>query len=101
MPSRLHCLRFAPTFITLAPVEALYVAVYDIVPQSAIVAEVYGTTGEAQVEPSHRFGIRWGSEKLIIAATCSNASDGSGDAGFEIGLLQHRSRGARARRALG
>lgn len=63
------------------------VAVYDIVPQSAVVAEVFGTTGEAYAKPSYRFGVRWESKKLIIAATYSNTFDGSGGAGFEIGLM--------------
>jgi len=62
-------------------------AVYDIIPQSAIVAEVFGTNGEAESEPRYRFGVRWESKKFIVAATYSNAFDGSGGAGFEIGLM--------------
>jgi hypothetical protein len=53
------------------------VAIYDIIPQSAIVAEVFGTTGEAWSDPRYRFGVRWESKKLIIAATYSDAFDGS------------------------
>ena len=63
------------------------VAVYGIVPSSAIVAEVFGTTGEAASEPGYRFGVRWESKKLIIAATFSDTFDGPGGAGFELGAL--------------
>ena len=62
-------------------------AVYDIIPQSAIVGEVFGTAGEAFAEPSYRFGVRWESENLVIAATYSDAFDGSGGAGFELGII--------------
>jgi hypothetical protein len=62
-------------------------AVYKIIPQSAIVAEVWGTTGEAYAEPSYRFGVRWESDKLIVAATYGDSFDGSGSPRFEIGLI--------------
>ena len=62
-------------------------AIYDVIPQSAIVSEVFGTAGEGYAKPSYRFGVRWESEKLIIAVTYSNAFDGSGGAGFEVGLM--------------
>jgi len=62
-------------------------AIYDIIPQSAIVAEVFGTTGEAESDPRYRFGVRWESKKFVIAATYSDAFDGSGGAGFEIGFM--------------
>lgn len=62
-------------------------AVYDVVPQSAIVAEVFGTAGEAYAKPSYRLGVRWESPKLIVAGTYSDAFDGSGGAGFELGFV--------------
>lgn len=62
-------------------------AVYGVIPQSAIVGEVFGTAGEAYAEPSYRVGIRWESPKLVIAASYSDAFDGSGGAGFELGLM--------------
>ncbi len=62
-------------------------AIYDIIPQSAIVAEVFGTAGEAKSDPRYRFGVRWESKKFVIAATYSDAFDGSGGAGFEIGFI--------------
>jgi len=63
------------------------VAVYDVIPQSAIVAEVFGTTGEAYSDPRYRVGVRWESKKLIIAASFSEAFNHSGGAGFEIGFM--------------
>jgi len=51
------------------------------------VAEVFGTAGEAKSDPRYRFGVRWESKKLVIAATYSDAFDGSGGAGFEIGFI--------------
>lgn len=62
-------------------------AFYDIIPQSAIVAEVSGTAGEAYSDPRYRVGVRWESSKLIIAATYSDAFNNSGGAGFEIGFI--------------
>jgi hypothetical protein len=62
-------------------------AIYDVIPQSAIVAEVFGTTGEAYAPPSYRTGVRWEGKKWVVAATYSDAFDGSWGAGFEIGVL--------------
>lgn len=63
------------------------VAVYKIVPQSAIVAEVFGTTGEAYAKPQYRAGVRWESKHLIIAATYGAQFSGSGGPGFELGFM--------------
>ncbi len=62
-------------------------AIYGVIPQSAIVAEAFGTAGEAYAEPSYRFGVRWEGKKWIVAATYSDAFDGSGGAGFELGIM--------------
>ena len=62
-------------------------AIYDVIPQSAIVTEVFGTAGEAYAPPSYRVGVRWEGKKWIWAATYSDAFDGSGGAGFEIGFI--------------
>ena len=63
------------------------VSVYDVIPQSAIVAEVFGTAGEAYAKPSYRMGVRWESPKWVVAGTYSDAFDGSGGAGFELGVI--------------
>lgn len=60
---------------------------YGVIPQSAIVAEVFGTAGEAYAAPSYRVGVRWESRKLVAALTYSEAFDGSTGAGFEIGII--------------
>jgi hypothetical protein len=62
-------------------------AIYDVIPQSAIVTEVFGTTGEAYAPPSYRAGVRWEGKKWIVAGTYSDAFDGSVGAGFEIGII--------------
>ena len=62
-------------------------AIYDVIPQSAIVSEVFGTAGEAYAPPSYRAGVRWEGKKWVVAGTYSDAFDGSGGAGFEIGII--------------
>jgi hypothetical protein len=63
------------------------VAIYGVVPRSAIVAEVFGTTGEAYTEPAYRAGLRWESTKLIVALTYTDAFDGSAGGGLELGFM--------------
>ena len=63
------------------------VAFYDVIPQSAVVAEVFGTAGEAYADPAYRFGVRWEGKKWIVAGTYSNSFNGDGGAGFELGVM--------------
>ncbi|WP_296702173.1 hypothetical protein, partial [Algoriphagus sp.] len=63
------------------------VAVYKIIPSSAIVAEVFGTAGDASSPISYRAGVRWESKHVIIAGTYSDSFDGSIAAGLEIGIV--------------
>jgi len=64
------------------------VAVYGIVPQSALVGEVYGTAGGAYAEPQYRVGIRWEpSSTFVGAATWSHGFEGAKSGGVEIGVL--------------
>ena len=62
-------------------------AVYKVIPQSAIVGEVFGTMGEAYAEPSYRVGVRWESPRVVVAATYGNSFSGSGSPRFEIGAI--------------
>jgi hypothetical protein len=62
-------------------------AIYGVIPQSAVVAEVFGTAGEAYADPAYRFGIRWEGKKWVVAATYSDAFNGDGGAGFELGVM--------------
>ena len=62
-------------------------AVYKIIPHSAIVGEVFGTTGEAYAEPKWRLGVRWESPRVIIAASYGDSFSGGGSPRFEIGAI--------------
>jgi hypothetical protein len=62
-------------------------AVYKVIPQSAIVGEVFGTTGEAYAEPSYRVGVRWESPRVVVAATYGDSFSGDGSPRFEIGAF--------------
>ncbi|GGZ74413.1 hypothetical protein [Algibacter mikhailovii] len=62
-------------------------AVYSIIPESAIVGEVFGTAGQANAPFSYRAGVRWESPKWIAALTYSSAFSSSHGAGLEIGLM--------------
>jgi len=64
------------------------VAVYGIVPRSAIVGEVFGTAGGAYAEPQYRVGVRWEpSNTFVGAVTWSHGFKDSRSAGAEIGLM--------------
>ncbi len=62
-------------------------AIYKIIPQSAVVGEVFGTAGGAYSPLSYRAGVRWESPKWIVTGTYSRAFNKSYGAGFEIGLM--------------
>lgn len=62
-------------------------AVYKVIPQSAIVGEVFGTAGEAYSEPQYRAGVRWETKYVITALTYGAALDGSRGAGVELGVM--------------
>ena len=62
-------------------------AVYKIIPSSAIVGEAFGTTGEAYAEPTYRIGIRWESPRVIVAGTYGDSFSGDGSPRFEIGIM--------------
>jgi len=62
-------------------------AVYRIIPSSAIVGEVFGTVGEDYARPQYRVGIRWESPHVIVAGTYGRQFDGHGGARFELGVI--------------
>ena len=63
-------------------------AVYKVVPQSAIVGEVFGAAGGAYATPQYRVGVRWEPSKTFVAAVSWAAGlDGSTGGGAEIGFL--------------
>jgi len=64
------------------------VALYGIIPKSAIVGEVFGAAGTAHSDPEFKAGIRWEPNyNVTVAATYGSALNGSEGAGFEIGVM--------------
>lgn len=62
-------------------------AAYKIIPQSAIVGEIFGTEGDAYSKPQYRAGVRWESKSVIAALTYGAALDGTRGAGLEFGIM--------------
>ena len=62
-------------------------ALYDVIPQSAIVAEVFGTEGDIASDPQYKVGVRWESKAVIIALTYGAGFDGSDGGGIELGMI--------------
>ena len=62
-------------------------AFYNPIPHTPIVAEVFGTIGEAYAEPSYRVGPRWEGSRVIVAATYGDSFTGAGSPRFELGVL--------------
>ena len=62
-------------------------AVYKVIPQSAIVGEIFGTEGDAYSKPQYKVGVRWESKYVVAALTYGGALDGSRGAGIELGVM--------------
>lgn len=62
-------------------------AVYKVIPQSAIVAEVFGTEGDAQSDAQYKVGVRWESKNVIMALTYGDTFKQGEGAGFEFGVM--------------
>ncbi len=62
-------------------------AFYGVIPKTAIVGEVFGTAGEAKVNPVYRAGLRYESPKWIWALTYSDAFGHGEGAGIELGFM--------------
>lgn len=62
-------------------------AIYKVIPKTAIVGEVYGTEGSAYSRPEYKVGLRWEPNNTIIPAiTYGGTFDGSPGALWEIGV---------------
>jgi hypothetical protein len=61
-------------------------AFYGLLPESAVVAEVFGTA--SVTEPQYRVGVRWegATDVIVPAITWSQGFDGSRSGGFELGF---------------
>lgn len=63
-------------------------AIYKIIPKTAIIGEIYGTEGQAYSAPEYKVGLRWEPNDYIVPAISYGASlDGSKGSGFEIGII--------------
>jgi len=64
------------------------IAIYKVIPKTAIVGELYGTEGEAYSKPEYKVGLRWEPNSYIVPAITYGACfDGSPGAGFELGVM--------------
>jgi hypothetical protein len=62
-------------------------AVYSIIPQSAIVAEVFGASGDADADDEYKIGVRWESKYLVAALTYGDGLEGNKGGGWEFGII--------------
>jgi len=62
-------------------------AVYGIVPQSAIVFEVFGAEGDAKAPAQYKAGVRWESKFVVAALTYGDGLEGNDGGGIELGLM--------------
>lgn len=63
-------------------------AVYQIIPRTAIVGEVYGAAGPISANPEYNIGLRWEPyEQLNVSLTWGNSTDGTRGPGWQIGML--------------
>jgi hypothetical protein len=64
------------------------VAIYKVIPQTAIVGEFFGTEGKAYSKPEYKVGLRWEPNSYIVPAiSYGGCFDGSLGAGLEIGVM--------------
>jgi hypothetical protein len=67
---------------------ATRLAIYGVVPSSALVGEVYGSLGGSDEDPEYKAGIRWEPKPWINVALTYGAGPGDGrPPGLEIGML--------------
>jgi hypothetical protein len=62
-------------------------AIYRIVPQSALVLEVFGAEGNAEAAAQYKAGVRWESKYVIAALTYGDGLEGNEGGGLEIGFM--------------
>ena len=62
-------------------------SVYKVIPESAIVGEVFGAEGDIESEAQYKAGVRWESDSVIVALTYGAGLDGSDGGGIELGIM--------------
>jgi hypothetical protein len=63
------------------------VAIYRLIPQSAIVGEVFGASGDAEADAQYKIGVRWESKYLVAALTYGDGLEGNEGGGWEFGII--------------
>ncbi len=62
-------------------------AIYKVIPNTAIVGEVYGSAGQISAKPEFNAGLRWEPyDQLNVALTWGNSSDRSSGPDFQLGV---------------
>ena len=64
-------------------------AVYKIIPRSAIVGEVFGTEGEAYSPMQYKTGVRWENPGFIVSFSYGDGLKGNVGAGWEVGFISY------------
>ncbi|MBK8575997.1 MAG: hypothetical protein IPN90_10090 [Elusimicrobia bacterium] len=64
-------------------------AIYKIIPRSAIVGEVFGTEGEAYSPTQYKTGVRWESPAFIVSLSYGDGLKGNNGAGWELGFISY------------
>ncbi len=63
-------------------------AIYKVIPQTAIVGEYFGVEGDLYSVPEYKIGLRWEPNYwIVVAATYGSAIRDHSGAGFEIGVM--------------
>jgi hypothetical protein len=63
------------------------VVIYKIIPQSAIVGEVFGASGDAEAEDQYKIGVRWETKYVVTALTYGDGLEGNEGGGWELGIV--------------
>jgi len=64
------------------------VAIYKVIPKTAIVGEVYGTAGQVESSAEYNIGLRWEPyDQLNVSLSWGDSFDGSRGPGFQLGML--------------
>ncbi len=68
-------------------------AVYKVIPRTAIVGEIYGTAGQINSGTEYNLGFRWEpQQQLNLSLTWGDSFDGSRGPGIQLGMLLYTSR---------
>ncbi|MDX8339032.1 hypothetical protein SLH46_07545 [Draconibacterium sp. IB214405] len=64
------------------------IAIYKVIPKTAIVGEIFGTEGQVHSKPEFKAGLRWEPNPwIVVAGTYGAMLDGGQGSGFELGVM--------------